>query len=220
MKPPLLFFGLRCTVLLGLFTLSHAQGAVLFESFTSLGDFSPANTTLGAEFTVGSLDIVVSDVGVYDAGGDGLVESHDMGIWNNVGTLLATATVPSGTAAPLSGDIRYVTLASPLTLSAGATYTIGAYFPTELFGGNNYPPHHFTFNSALAAVDADRNYQSLSGSLQFPNHSGGDFDYYAVNMQFAAVPEPREYALAAGTGLLGFAIWRRRCGKKRKTSGA
>src|ERR1700693_727987 len=53
--------------------------------------------TLGWSFSVNS-SISVTSLGAYDASLYGLNVAHDVGIWDAAGDLLASATVPSGTA--------------------------------------------------------------------------------------------------------------------------
>lgn len=43
--------------------------------------------------------------------------------------------------------------------------------------------------------------------------SSMSLDSVALDVQFAAVPEPETYALGFGAGLLGFALWRRRASR-------
>lgn len=81
----------------------------------------------GWEFTVGST-VTIAALGVFDEPSSaGLAEEHPVAIWDSAQQMLATATVPPGTAAQLIGGFRYVPIGG-LTLSPG-TYTIGAYFP-------------------------------------------------------------------------------------------
>jgi hypothetical protein len=86
---------------------------------------SGLNATRGWEFTV-SQAIDVLSLGLYDAGGDGLVNSHQLGLWSSSSTLLASTTIAAGTSAALGFDsFRYVTLASSVRLNPG-TFRIGA----------------------------------------------------------------------------------------------
>ena len=75
--------------------------------------------TLGWTFTVDGT-IVVSQLGLFDSRQNGLVEAHDIGIWDEVGTLVATATIGAGTSGDLIDNFRYVAIA-PVTLEEGAT---------------------------------------------------------------------------------------------------
>src|SRR5271154_7146963 len=55
------------------------------------------NATIGWQFTLSS-PVTVTELGFFDATGGGLFDPHPVGIWNSSGTLLGSATVPSGTA--------------------------------------------------------------------------------------------------------------------------
>ena len=59
--------------------------------------------------------ISITQLGVFDSGGDGLANAHQIGLWSVSGTLLASATIPAGTAAPLVDGYRYVTI-SPVSI--------------------------------------------------------------------------------------------------------
>src|SRR5439155_1220605 len=55
-------------------------------------------------------DILITQLGVFDSGGDGLINPHEVGLWrigddNISSTLLASATVPAGTDAPLRKQV-------------------------------------------------------------------------------------------------------------------
>lgn len=113
--------------ILGL-ALSCAVQAVPVVTLNELvGDAtSVANFVHGWQFTTNS-DISVTALGFFDDGQNGLVDAHDVGIFSAAGTLLASATVPSGGAAPLVNQFRYVAIA-PLLLTSGQTFRIGAVY--------------------------------------------------------------------------------------------
>lgn len=100
-------------------------------SFTGVNNqfLDGADRMIGWEFTVGSAPIEVSGLGYFDFGGNGLAHSHQVGIWQTDQTLVGSAIVPAGTAAPLTDFFRYVSPASPFNLSSGSTYVIGALTP-------------------------------------------------------------------------------------------
>jgi hypothetical protein len=56
---------------------------------------------------------------------DGLAESHEVGLWDSLGNLLAETTVVTGD--PLVNQWRYSDV-TPVTLAAGADYFVGALF--------------------------------------------------------------------------------------------
>jgi alpha-galactosidase len=92
--------------------------------------------TFGNRFTVGEDDIEVTALGYYDCNagggtGDGLTNAHAVGIWDTSGNLLASKTVPAGTAGSLSNGYRYVSLDTPLVLSAGASFWLGGDTTTD-----------------------------------------------------------------------------------------
>jgi hypothetical protein len=74
-------------------------------------------------------------LGVYDAGGDGLKNPHQVALWTIGDELLASVTVPAGTEAELIDGYRYVKLSKAVTLPPGA-YRIGAFFRK---GGDPFP---------------------------------------------------------------------------------
>lgn len=101
-------------------SIAVEPGSGGFES----ADYGIANITLGWGFDL-TAPLTVIDLGYYDGGDAGLIDPHPVGVWDSAGDLLATATVPSGTAATLMSGFRFVPIA-PLLLSPGA-FTIGAY---------------------------------------------------------------------------------------------
>ena len=105
-------------------TLTRADTIAL--SFTE-GSAGPAiqNLTFGYTFTLSS-PVLVTQLGLWDQGNDGLNASHVVSIWTSTGTQEAQVTIPSGTGATLTNGFRYVSIPSVL-LPAGS-YTIGGFY--------------------------------------------------------------------------------------------
>src|SRR3954469_16560205 len=76
-----------------------------------IGTVSGGN--LGYDFTVGSTPIMITALGLWDGPqsngsiGDGFASEHIVGLWDNSGNLLATATMLIGTTDTLMGEFRY-----------------------------------------------------------------------------------------------------------------
>lgn len=170
------------------------------------------NTTFGYRIRLAD-PIVVTHLGVYDVGGNGLDQQHPVGIWNASDQLVATATVPQGTSATLSGGFRYVALAEAVTLPAG-TYDLGAhYFNIQSGLGDPYMelvetvtlPAGASFESALF----DNSFFGLT-QPQPPLFGNFGRSFIGPGALYTAVPEP--VALGVATALLvgvGIRQWRR-----------
>jgi hypothetical protein len=165
------------------------------------------NTTRGWAFTV-SARIVVEQLGFWDeAGTAGLAEAHPIGVWSNDGTLLTSATVPAGTAAPLEGTFRWIAT-SPVVLQPGTTYVIGAYWTAgsldfRLQGGTNV-----VFDPRVTLTDG----RSVNTTgLTFPSFAGAPIELNA-NFKATTAPEipalPRLGAIALVSLLLGVIVRR------------
>ena len=104
-------------------------------------------------------------------------------------------TVPTGGAGTLADEWRYASLATPVTLSPGGTYVVGAYVVNgdgDLWhDASNTPVFSTGFGGTLALSSA------------------GATAYSVPNLQFSIVPEPSTLLLE-GIGLLALFIARRR----------
>jgi PEP-CTERM motif len=161
------------------------------------------SATVGWEFTLSDY-IRVTSLGVFDSSQDGLVDSHDVGIWSSGGgPALVTGTVPSGTSGTLLDQFRYTSVSA--LLSPGS-YVIGAFFPAS---GDAALGSAAGFSTA-PDVAYDYVHYGLyagGGSLTMPNNVGGAQapSIFGPNFQFEVVPEPGALTLV-GLGLAGLIL--------------
>ena len=168
----------------------------------------------------------VNWLGYYDMGGDGLANSHVVTLWdNNTRTIVATATVPAGTAAPLIDGYRWVQLSSTVQLNYGSYYVIAAQTDgVDLWGdliSNNSPD-----DGSNGSISWNSQYVQLGAGWEFtragrydypgnypsepPNQSGNDAIYPVANLGYnLAVPEPGTLSLF-GLGAAALAASRRK----------
>jgi galactan endo-1,6-beta-galactosidase len=180
-----------------IFALMLATNAARSQTLFSTNSPQPPGTairsdgpyTIGNVFTVANQDLLVNKLGVQDVYGSGFYASSvQAGLWSGDGsTLLASATVSSSD--PLSGGYRYHSLTSPVTLTHGVTYLIGAkvgasiaYFydsgASNLLGGNT------------AIFLGDARYDG-SGAFAAPTTVGNTGSRWsAVNATFTTTGQP------------------------------
>lgn len=144
-----------CLLAVGLAALpAHAQTPAFGLTGGNLSQ-SVQNNTSGYAFNVNST-VDVTALGFFDAGQNGLTNSHMVGIFNSMGVLIASAMVPSGVGAMLVDQFRYVGI-TPTTLLPGQ-YTIGAFYAagdqdTGLVNATGFTTHpSITFVGARGIV--------------------------------------------------------------------
>ena len=176
------------------------------------GDLGPNSGlyTYGWVFTLGTKDLLVGGLGVWDDGQDGLVAPHPVGIWSDTGELLATTIIPSGTGAPLVGDFRVQALATAVTLTGGVSYTIGALYQSDdnLQGSFASEP---TVSPLITGLEGRFVYsQSLTQPIYGAVAGAGTTPYVGPTFQFTTVPEPSSFALLGAALLTASGVFLKR----------
>jgi hypothetical protein len=156
--------------------------------------------------------ISVSALGIWDypTDGSGLFFAHPVGLWTSSGTLLGSVTVPAGSGGSLVGQYRYADLSSPIVLSIGQTYVLGALYPYDITSDSDpFPSGSFqlagvaTRLAGLGVANDTNNLVFPNGSPPFATNAGGP------NLHFTPVPEPSTLALA-GIVIPAMGWWMRR----------
>jgi hypothetical protein len=217
------------SVALGLATIPAARsqttnGSVLYTpnvDLTTLSQNTFTGTVGGIFLTTYSYYPQVNYLGYADPTGAPLVHSHVVTLWDNSSQqIIASATVPAGTAAPLIDGYRWVQLPSTVQLNYGSYYVIGAQTDgVDLWGNliNNTSPdngNNGQINWSSQYVQLGNGWEfSRAGrydsSANYPNEppyqtSIQDSIYPAANLGFN-VPEPGTLGLMGMAVLFGFA---------------
>ncbi len=188
-----------------------AQG--VFATGLSDANWLPVSwdRTLGTPFTLTGGSVTVGALGFCQQPGlsGGLSGAHVVGIYGPDLTLLCSATIPSGTAAPYHDGTRWATLATPITLTPGNQYVLAATVTTDGDYVNAAPPPGVTIAPGFSL--AGSGFLFASGTeLQYPDIESGQW-FYAFGANLEAVPEPGMLALlGAGLGIVALHLRRRR----------
>lgn len=208
--------------LLAVFALpASAQSEAEPEPAAALVELGFVQTGLIDENTVGwdfavEQAIQATALGVFDLDnnssavtgtGDGLTEAHEVGLWEDDGTLLASVIVPSGGAGDLVGGFRYVDIV-PVDLLPGMTYVLGVHYPNDpgadKLGTNGL--NDWLFDFAPVILPGSRRLTSATSlTLGFPDRALSTTHSFGPNLLF--VPEPGG-VLGAAAALAGLLVVR------------
>jgi|GEM_PF-1954850 len=175
-------------------------------AWTNISGNTNAAGTIGWAFTVGSgNDLLVDMLGFFDGGDVALGDAHPVALWDSSSNLVTEVTIPAGVGTNYLAGYTYTSVTNSVTLTAGSTYYLGAYFPANngdkfLLQINNPVGQQFDTNiSWLNPMQTMFN--SNQTSIAFPdNHlaSNGLYkeSFFGPTFRFttAAVPEPSSYA--------------------------
>jgi hypothetical protein len=188
-----------------------------FTGGSNTSFFLNQSFTTGYTFTVNT-PIDVTQLGVWDpVAGAPLTRNHPVGIWDQAGTLLGSATVL--TTSPMTAGFQFVPV-TPFELDPGQTYTIGAFYPNtgpDLDADQPLRSNATGFTPAAAvSFGTNRNIFNNAG-LTEPNANfpGSNPAFFGPNFQFGPVapsppvPEPTTLVLFGLGGLIVLGVARR-----------
>ena len=174
----------------------------MITSYAVDGTFVNDGFTIGYVIAFAS-NVDVMTLGYVDVDGEAtpLSQSHDLGIWDLSGNLLASASVAPDDA--FRAGYRYADLAAPLGLVAGR-YVIGGFTGSDL---EPFSVSKATTSPGVSVLAADELFLpypfvgnglfSSLGTLAFPDNGYVEFNWIA-NLEYDAVggvPEPSTLAL-------------------------
>jgi hypothetical protein len=203
---------LRPAALLAFAGLALAQAPAItsFTGNTQVGTVEPfpgSDRTVGFNFTANS-NLTVSALGVWEDPANGtapLTQTHQVGLWNSSGTLLASATVLTNS--PLTGRWRYVSV-TPVTLTAGQTYFAGSaitspYSDTfaRVAGTVTSSPLITVGNAVANAVAAGFSFPNLTDTTALGRFGPNLMIQAAPSTPPTAVPISSAALIAVGIGL-------------------
>ncbi len=197
-----------CAAALSMAFLANSASATAAYEFAGAPVSQDTPLSLGFSFTTNAA-VKITALGYYDDGGDGLALSHTVGIFDDLGALVGSATVAAGTGATLDGHFRYVAV-TPFTLAAGHTYvaaaTTGNYDDPWAYGAVGGSITGFTANPAITiGANAALFHYQADDVLRLPTDHYSNYSLYGgPNFQTGAVPEPASWAMMiAGFGTIG-----------------
>jgi hypothetical protein len=161
---------------------------------------------IGWQFSVNT-PVTVDGLGVFDVNNPGFAERHQVGLWDNGGTLLAQTIVSDGSALVLSasnaGDWRFENIA-PIVLGPG-TYVVGAFYSDS---GDSVMANATLALAPQISFLASR--ASTEAAFAMPGVYGlVEPGVFAANVRINAVPEPASMLLL-GSGIATLVARRRR----------
>ncbi|MDX1932944.1 MAG: PEP-CTERM sorting domain-containing protein [Capsulimonadales bacterium] len=171
----------------------------------------------GYEFDVTAPQgVTVTALSYFDRGNDGLVEAHEVGIWNPAGDLLVSTVIPAGSETGLdSAGFRFVNI-TPISLPAAAGYIVGGTTSIGQFNQPDFSVFFWPTGSTVMApgltyvddriIDSPTLLRPTEGRIATgPGWAAGSFHSL---LNTVSAPEPGSLALLLP--LLGGLVARRR----------
>jgi hypothetical protein len=199
------------------------SAGISFTSTNGNGHTDSMSRMIGWQFTVGADPIAVTELGFQDFGLDGLLTSHQVGIWRlSDQVLVDSVVVPSGASGTLDGFFRYAPLVSPATLASATTYVIAGFdngadrhvWDVAISGYPNMEVNGFSVDPAITLGAAGTARGPAMAGFGFPTSTVPDARAALMgpNLKYSVVPEPSTFVISMGLVLVGLAGygWRRK----------
>lgn len=196
----------KVILIVGLFSHLVLGSSVSFASSLAITDVPGASiffegdpggsSTRGWGFTVSST-VLVDALSVWDDAGDGLSVSHPVAIWTGAGELVASTIIKAGTLSDVigpavEGGLFRVEPITPVLLSAGTAYVIGAqYFlsgQSDGFLACEFVFCDTVFTNSAISYDYIAGRRMHFGSFEFPELASGGIGYFGPNFTIVPVP--------------------------------
>jgi hypothetical protein len=194
--------------------MGTASASNIALQWSGSGSVGGSEQTRGWAFSTDRA-INITSLGWFDYEDNGLVDAHEVGIWDGSGNLLLSGIVGAGDADPLLAGFRYNGTLTGATLLAAGTYVVAGLSTYNDDAWREVDPARVTMGSGITYLE-DRT--SESSAFEFAGVTQGlDVGYFGANFQYdaaAEVPEPSVVSLSLlGLGMMGVAARKRRRGK-------
>lgn len=190
--------------------MAAANASTIALSWSASGAQGSSGLTRGWAFS-SSTAIDVTSLGWFDYQGDGLVDSHQVGIWDVAGKLLMSGTVSAGTSDTLVAGFRFTDGLSGSTRLAAGNYVVAGLSTSSDATWRFVDPAFVTMGPQISYIEDRTRNDAGFGYADY--HQGLDVGYFGANFQYdlaADVPEPATLSLSLiGLGLLGLRARRR-----------
>ena len=197
-------FALISTVAMLNPNIAVADTAVDAEPFSDATFILNVGRTGGWRFTVDA-PLQLTHLGLYDWQADGFEGSYPIGVWDQGGTLLSSAIMPSGSDAELINGFRYVEAPEGgVIFTPGQTYTIG-YFASAIFPNDHalHEPGWHAFNPLVHQVGTAVATNGAFPGLTMPTVQFTE-NWLGPSFQFTVVPSPASWLTLGVFALRGF----------------
>lgn len=167
-----------------------ALGDVAIGVSSGGGGTPGGGTNHGWEFTVNEEGLILTHLGLFDLGDDGLIHEHPIGVFDLHANLLTSGTMPAGTGAPLLDHFRYIDVEN-LALSMEETYVVSFYSAQDSGDFLITSPDDLWVNPAVNLIQGRWSWDYY---FTFPSNPTSA---HRIGPNFQFIPEPGTLALLA-----------------------
>lgn len=201
----------RCLIVIGILfgvATSASATAIALDVTSDTQVFAPGVFhNIGWQFSV-SAPITVDALGLFDVGPSGLVQEHQVGLWDNSGNLLAQTTVTNASTSVASvsnaGDWLFQGI-TPILLIPG-TYVTSAFFDDSADS---------VMANATITLVPQISFLASRASTEGAFAEAGAYGLvepgvFAANISVQSVPDPASTLVLLGSSVVALAATRRR----------